>query len=239
MASGGDPLRAPKTYLAVVAAGLAAGFVGGLAHAWLTRIQVASTTPTLEEATRRLEIELPLAASRLPYLVLDLTLSRLELRLSGFTAKSIPVIVEVLGGPQAGRAVGPGRLALLTITDRGHPPEVIRPPDPDAPYDPLKDPKIFPPDPPTDFILSFEQPVRIRIHSGETESLEKALRGARNTLREWFEREEGGEGTRIRLRVPAASAREIYRALYPGEKVLVVGVGPLEPVTKGRKPVNR
>lgn len=232
-------MRVPKTYLAVVAAGLAAGFAGGLAHAWLTRVRVASTTPTLEEATRRLEIELPLAESRLPYLVLDLTLSRLEFRMSGFTAKSLPVVVEKLVGPQTGRTVGPGRLAVLTMTDRGHPPEVIRPPDPDAPYDPLKDPKIFPPDPPTDFILSFEQPVKIRFHSGETESLEKALRGARNTLREWFEREEGGEGTRIRLRVPGAAAREIYRTLYRGEKVLLVGVGSPETDRKGRKAVNR
>jgi len=209
--------------------GLVVGVVAAILDDFPRQEEVIPILPkaTLSGETRRLEVEYPAAASRKPYLVLDLTLSRLDYRISGVTTKSIPFRIESIraGGGEA--RVSLDRLALLTLYDRGAPPEVIHPPDPNAPVDPLKDPKIFPPDPPTDYTLLFDVPVKIRIEGDKPKNVRGAIRGFGRTWLDWFRgrgRMTGG-AAQIRIRLPSVRAQEIYRALYREEKVLVVGIG--------------
>ncbi len=188
--------------------------------------------PTLEEDTRRLEAELPLAQSKKPYLILDLPASRLVYRISGYTPKTISVRIDSIRGPGGYRPLAPGELVLLALEERGAPREVIKPPDPNQPVDPLKDPKIFPPDPPTDYVLSFDRPVKIRIMGEKQEGWRERLGSLGKSLRRWMGRGSGKGEIRIQLRLPAEKAQEIYRALYRGEKILLLGVESPEPGAK-------
>ena len=180
--------------------------------------------PSLEQKTRRLEVELPLAASRKPYLILDLTSSRLIYRISGLTPKILPFRIDSIRGSGGPLVPDQGGLTLLTLEERGAPREVIQPPDPDKPVDPLKDPKIFPPDPPSDYILSFDRPVKIRLLGEKDLGWKERFLSVGKTVRRWLGRDGGREAIRIQLRLPAERAQEIYRGLYRGEKVLLLGV---------------
>ena len=190
--------------------------------------------PTLEQETRRLEVEQPLASSREPYLILDLLSSRLVYRISGMTPKIIPFKIDSIRGPQGPLIPDQGALTLLILEERGAPREVITPPDPDNPVEPLKDPKIFPPDPPTDFILSFDRPLKLRILGEKDQGWRDRVTSMGKTVRRWFGKGQDQGRTRIQLRFPAERAQEIYRGLYQGERILVLGLE--EPAPPGPPP---
>jgi len=180
--------------------------------------------PTLEQETRRLEVELPLAAAKKPYLILDLLSSRLVYRVSGLTPKSLPFAIDSIRGPEGPLVLDPEVLTLLVLEGRGAPREVITPPDPDNPAEPLKDPKIFPPDPPTDFILSFDRPFKIRILGEKDLGWKDRFASLGKAVRRWFGKKRERGTIRIQIRLPAEKAQEIYRGLYQGEKILLLGV---------------
>lgn len=194
------------------------------------------TEPTLEQETRRLEVELPLAASRKPYLILDLLSSRLIYRVSGLTPKTLPFRIDSIRGAQGPLVPDQGALTLLVLEERGAPREVITPPDPDNPVEPLKDPKIFPPDPPTDFILSFDRPLKIRIVGEKDQGWKDRFASLGKTVRQWLGKGRERRMFRIQLCLPAERAQEIYRGLYQGEKILLLGVeepAPADPSSAG------
>jgi hypothetical protein len=214
---------------AVTTAILAGLILGSLAAYWRggrERYMLPAGKSTLDQETRRLELEYPLAATKKPYLILDLPDSRLDYRLSGMTLKSIPFQIDSI--QKQGK---PGRLIrgenfLLEIEDRGAPLEVIVPPDPNQPVDPLKDPKLFPPDPPTDFTMLFDHPVKVRFLGTKVEGWKERFQGVGRAVRGWLPWGRGsGKGEiRIQLSLPASQAQEIYRALYRHENVLVLGL---------------
>jgi hypothetical protein len=187
--------------------------------------------PSLEQETRQLETEYPLALTKKPYLILDLLNSRLDYRLSGVTIKSLPIRIESIRDHGKKGSLKPGRSTLVTIEDRGAPPEVIVPPDPNKPVDPLEDPKLFPPAPPTDFTLLFDLPVKVRILGEKQEGWKARMQGVGRTVSDWLPWGPGaGKGEiRVQLRLPSAQAQEVYRALYHDEKVLILGVGQESP----------
>lgn len=211
--------------LAVLAFVLAAG-VGAIAFLALRRPDYSprKTPPTVEQEARLLEAELPLASTRKPYLILDLVSSRLIYRISGMTPKEIPFRIDSIRGPGGWLLPDPDSLAILVLEGRGAPREVIRPPDPDKPVDPLKDPKIFPPDPPSDYILSFDRPVKVRIVGEKDTGWKDRLGSLKKAVRQWLGMGKGRGGLRIQLRLPAERAQEIYRGLYHGEKLLLLGL---------------
>jgi hypothetical protein len=183
--------------------------------------------PSLKQDVHRLETEYPLALSKKPYLILDLLNSRLDYRLSGMTIKSLPIQIDSI--QERGKTVGleAGKFALLSIEDRGAPPEVIVPPDPDKPVDPLEDPKLFPPAPPTDFTLLFDQPVKVRFLGEKEEGWKSRMQGMGRTVSGWLPWGPGGGKleTHVQIRMPAERAQEVYRALYRREMVLILGMG--------------
>jgi hypothetical protein len=193
-----------------------------------------------EEEARRLEAELPLAASKKPYLVLDLLSSKLVYRISGFTPKTIPFAIDSIRGAGGWRTLSREGLALVSLQERGAPREVIKPPDPNKPVDPLKDPKIFPPDPPTDYILSFDAPVKIRIVGEKDVGWKERFGSLRKSIGRWFGGNRARDEVRIQVRLPAEKAQEIYRGLYRGERILVLGLeaasGGKSPAVKGGQP---
>jgi hypothetical protein len=94
--------------------------------------------------------------------------------------------------------------------------------------DPLKDPHIFPPDPPIEYKLSFDPPsVHVRIKGERGKGVHEVVRSAGSLFRSLLEARDSSGGKRawIGLRVPAERAQEIYRALYRGEMIVVIGFG--------------
>ena len=215
---------------ALTTAAIVGFFLGGLAGTVAGRKDRDSplaARPTLEQDTRRLEVEYPLAASKKPYLILDLLNSRLDYRLSGMTIKSVPFQIDSIRERAGKGTLDQGRMMLLDIEDRGAPPEVIVPPDPSQGVDPLKDPKLFPPDPPTDFTLLFDQRVKVRFLGEDDEGWRATMQGVGRAVSGWLPWGPGAgrKEIRIQVRLTAEQAREIYRALYRREKVLVLGLG--------------
>jgi hypothetical protein len=218
-------LRRSGVVLGVIATGLLAGIGLAVLQGDRRGYLPPRSAPNLDEQTRRLEAELPLAASKKPYLVIDLLDSRLEYRISGMTPKILPFQIDSLHGLSRGETLSPARITLLELRDRGAPKEVIVPPDPNKPADPLKDPKLFPPDPPTDYTLLFDRPLTIRIVGEQPAGWATRLKGIEDSFRAWRRRSSGGSRFRIQIRLPADKVQEIYRGLYPGEMMLVYGIG--------------
>jgi hypothetical protein len=188
---------------------------------------------TLEEAIQRLESELPLSTTRKPYLILDLLGSRLDYRISGITAKSIAFRIDSIRKRGVQTRPEPTKMMILRVEDRGAPPEVIIPPDPDKPVDPLKDPKLFPPDPPTDFTLILDHGTKVRFLGQKGTGW---MEGMGRAVKDWLPWGPGSGRmeTQIQILLPAERAQEIYRALYRDERVLVMGLGDPGPA---RQPV--
>ena len=221
-------MKSWKKLVAVAAIGVA---LGALCARWLLPrpdYTPLKSRPGLVDETRRLEAEYPLAESKKPYLILDLLSRQLIYRLSGMTLKMVPFEIDVIRGVPNGERPAQDRLALLVLSERGAPREVIKPPPPGVEIDPLKDPRLFPPDPPTDFILGFDQPVKVRVVGEKDRGWKEHYQGIRKRLRELTRRKSGPPEMRIQIRLPAAQAQELYRSLYQGEKVLFLGVpGPV------------
>ena len=210
----------------ILVAGLALGALTGY---WSVRsggyaLPIGKTT--LEQETGRLEQEYLLAAAKKPYLILDLPESRLDYRLSGMMLKSLPVEIDSIREWGRKGQLRRGSFLLLELEDRGAPPEVIVPPDPNQPVDPLKDPKLFPPDPPTDFTLLFDRSVKVRFLGMKAEGWQAKMQGVGRAVKGWLPWGPGSgkDEIRIQLRLPGPEAQEIYRALYQREKVLVLGL---------------
>jgi len=215
-----------RAALAGLLLGAIATFVVLRRPVWRAR----AAKPTLSQETDLLEMEYTLALSKKPYLILNLLDSRLDYRLGGMTLKSLPLEVDSIRERGRTSLPEPGRLTLLSVEDRGAPPEVIVPPDPDKPVDPLKDPKLFPPDPPTDYTLLFDRPFKLRVFGERQEGWRSTMEGVGRAVVHWLPwgPGRGSSETRIQVRVPAAEAQEIYRALFRLERVLVVGIGEKE-----------
>jgi hypothetical protein len=171
-------------------------------------------------------MEYPLAASKKPYLILDLLNARLDYRISGMTIKSLPLEIDSIREWGKEGKLDRGGLMLLEIQDRGAPPEVIIPPDPNKPVDPLEDPKLFPPDPPTDFTLLFDRPVKVRFLGLKEEGWKEKVQGVGRAVKGWLPwGPGGGKGEiRIQLKLPGDEAKEIYRALFRSERVVLLGL---------------
>jgi hypothetical protein len=92
--------------------------------------------------------------------------------------------------------------------------------------DPIKDPKLFPPDPPTDFTLLFDRPVKVRFLGTKEEGWKERVQGVGRAVRGWLPWGPGSgtDEIRIQISLPASQAQEIYRALYRGENVVVQGL---------------
>ena len=226
-------MKSWKTLLVVAVVGVG---LGALSARWLLSPRDYSpvkSRPGLVDETRRLEAEVPLAESKKPYLIVDLLSRRLIYRLSGMTLKMVAFEIDVIRGVPDEERLAQDRMALLVLAERGAPREVIKPPPPGVEIDPLKDPRLFPPDPPTDFILGFEQPVKVRVVGEKDRGWKEHYQGIRKQLRELIRSKSSRGEMRMQIRLPAEQAQELYRSLYQGEKVLFLGVpGPSAPAPR-------
>lgn len=192
----------------------------------------APTRADLDALRRRvalLETELALTKSRKPYVVLDAPARRLRYRLLGLTMREVPLqSVEMSGLRRVGAGGAPGPLTLAGIV-------TLKEKDGDPRLTPLTPAEIeagaadenvadaLPPEVPGAYALRFKQAVVLRIE-GLPEKKTVWTRAASwwRRLRPRADRSGGRIRMRLSLHLEEARAREVYRSLVPGERLVLV-----------------
>jgi hypothetical protein len=238
---------ASRIVLLIAAAGLAVA-------APLARDTLGPSRADLDLARRKvavLESELSLARSRKPYLVVDAQGKMLRYRLLGVTMREIPLSglrIDGLRREEERGTEGPLTLAgIVTLKEKENDPR-LSPLTPEQIEAGAADENVadaLPPEAPADFEVEFKQPLSLRV---EGVAGKKSVWSPSSWLsRLW---RGGGKGKEPRVRLTAhleeTAARELYRSLIPGTRLLVVppagfrlpdiGQEPPSSVHKGRPP---
>jgi len=236
-----------RIVLVLAAAGLAVA-------APLARGTTGPSRADLDLARRKvaiLESELSLARSRKPYLVVDAQDKRLRYRLLGVTMREIPLSGLRMDGLQRGDeggTEGPLTLAgIVTLKEKENDPR-LSPLTPEQIEAGAADENVadaLPPEAPADFEVEFKQPLSLRV---EGVAGKKSVWSGPSSW--WSRLWRGGKGREPRVRLTAhldeTAARELYRSLIPGTRLLVVppagfrlpdiGQEPPRSINKGRPP---
>jgi hypothetical protein len=203
----------------------AAGTGAARPAAQLTRADLAA----LRRRVALLESELALARSRKPYLVVDAESKRLRQVLFGVTLREIPARdIDIDGLRRVGEDGVPGPLSLagiVTLKEKDKDPR-LSPLTPEQIEQGAADENVadaLPPEAPADYGLTFQQPVVVRIE-GIPEK-KTGMPGILSWWPRWWSR--GGTGREeillsLTVHLDETTAREVYRSLLPGERLIVV-----------------
>jgi hypothetical protein len=176
-----------------------------------------------------LESELALARSRKPYLVVDAESRRLRYGLLGMILREIPVLgIDLDGARRSAEGGVPGPLTLagiVTLKEKERDPR-LSPLTPEQIEGGAADENVadaLPPEAPADYALTFKQPVVVRIE-GIPEKKTIVSRAFSWWPDSWSRSDAGRETIVLRLTVhlDETTAREVYRSLLPGERLVVV-----------------
>jgi len=223
----GVPVFLAAAVLLAAGAGLAAAPAGRSAA-----VAAAPTRADLDALRRRvalLEGELALARSRKPYLVLDAAESQLRVALLGLTVREIPLAsIDFDGVPRAheGDVTAPlAQAGIVTIKEKENDPRLkpLTPSDIEAGAADENVADVLPPEAPADYELQFTQPALARIE-GIAEK-----RTVWSRLAAWWSRPASGAGIGsggivlgVAVHLDETPARELYRLLLPGERLILV-----------------
>jgi hypothetical protein len=194
----------------------------------------AAPVPThadLQSERRRsavLESEVALAATRKPYLVLDLQSKALRYRLIGMTMREIPVPEVSVEGLVASdeAADAPALAGIFTLKEKEGDPRLkpLSPEQVEAGADDENAANVLPPEPPKEYRLMFKQPIALEVVGhpdakgigGAWTRFAGFLRGLRSP------RGDEEDRLRIALHLDPQSAAEVYRSLIPEVRLLIV-----------------
>jgi hypothetical protein len=229
-----------------VGAALAACLLAGSAA-----VPAAAGRPTradLEAARRRVAVlaaEHALAATRKPYLVLDLGEGTLRHALLGMDLERADLApIEARGlVPARGRAASePARLAgIVTLREKENDPR-LKPLTPEQIEAGLADENVadvMPPEVPADYRLAFRQRLVVRVDAWPGSGVAGVLTAGVRVWRRLAGAAAGRgdpDALRLVLHTDAATARDVYRSLIPGQHLLVVPPAGLVLPSFGQEP---
>jgi len=226
-----------------LAAALAAG-AAVLLHADGTAARATRADLAAERRRMaRLESEYALAATRKPYIVLDLASGVLRYRLMGMTMREIPIgPVDVAGLVADGGADGGAtQLAgIFTMAEKEGDPRLnpLSPEQVEAGADDENIAAVFAPEPPQRYRLTFRQPVAVVVSAEEARTGVKGvgawLRDAAGGL--FGRRDKDAAALRVALRLEPATASEFWRSIVPGQRWLVLPSDGLALPQAGQEP---
>jgi hypothetical protein len=228
----GGGRRAARGVRALVAAALlataalgAGATLAGASAGRATRADLAA----MRRRTARLEGEYALAATRRPYIVLDLESGMLRYRLMGMTMREIPIApVEVAGlVPEGGAASTGEHLAgIFTMAGKEGDPRQnpLTPEQVEAGADDENVANVLPPDPPKKYRVTFRQPIAVVV-SGRVE--QAGVKGAWGWVSERFgglfrKRDTTPATLEIAIQLDPATASEFWRSIIPDQRWLVI-----------------
>jgi len=232
-------MRRDRLVRLLLAGGLALAAAAGRADKPAARVaadrpEARTTRADLDAARRRaavLESELALAATRKPYLVLDLGARSLRYRLMGMTMRDVPIPDLAVEGLETSEgAPGTPLLAgIFTLKEKENDPR-LTPLSPEQVEDGADDENAanaLPPEPPREYRLSFRQPIAVEVLGLETRGGVTGMWGRFvAALRRWHGPGGGDEARlKIALHLDPDVAAEIYRSLIPEVRLLVLPPG--------------
>jgi hypothetical protein len=198
------------------------------------QVALAAPVPThadLQTERRRsavLESEVALAATRKPYLVLDLQAKALRYRLMGMTMREIAVPeMSVEGLVRSDEAAdAPALAGIFTLREKEGDPRLkpLSPEQVEAGADDENAANVLPPEPPKEYRLMFKQPIALEV-VGHPEA--QGVGGAWSRFTAFLRGLRGPHGDeddrlRIALHLDPQSAAEVYRSLIPEVRLLIV-----------------
>lgn len=220
------------------AAALLAAALAGAGLAAVERARGASGAARADlDAVRRtvaqMESEYALSLTRKPYLVLDLGGRTLRYRLMGMTTRELPLeVLEMEGLLPAPRGVAPDPsavAAIFTLEEKEGDPRLspLTPDQIEAGLDDENAADVLPPEPPFAYALAFRQPVSLRIRgASQGAGLGGVLSGIGAWWKDLWGRGAGAVAARpllsLSLGLEGEAVGELYRALVPGERFLVL-----------------
>jgi len=235
--------RLPVLLAFAVALAAAPFLSGGAVRAVRAGAPTRADLDLLRREVARLEGELALARSRKPYLVVDAPAHRLRYGLLGMTMREIPAsAIRIEGLARSGAGDEPGPLALagiLTLKEKEKDPRLV-PLTPEQIEGGAADENVadaLPPEAPDEFSVQFKQPIVLRV-----EGVPEKKGAWTGSFGEWGRLWPGGGGSGARaalhlaVHVDETAAREIYRSLVPGERLLLVAPGGLLLPDVGQEP---
>jgi hypothetical protein len=188
----------------------------------------------LDAARRRvalLEAERALTATRKPYLVLDLGARTLRYSLMGMEVRRVDLGGADASGlrpaPADGAAAGTLLAGIVTLREKDDDPRLspLTPEQIEAGLSDEDAADVMPPEAPADYRLKFHQRVDVRVAThgeGRASGAVAAVRRfARRVLDAAFRRP-AADGLRLVLHVDETTAREVYRSLVPGQRLVIV-----------------
>jgi len=237
------PVALPRAAAALVAVALAAG-AGALLHADGAARPTRADLAAARRRAARLESEYALAATRRPYIVLDLASGVVRYRLMGMTMREIPVgPVDVAGlvADDGAAAGSPARLAgIFTMTEKEGDPRLnpLSPEQVEAGADDENVAAVFAPEPPKTYRLTFRQPVAVVVAAEEPRTGVKGIgTWLRHTAGRLFgRRDKGAAALRVALRLEPAIASEFWRSVVPDQRWLLVPPDGLALPQAGQEP---
>jgi hypothetical protein len=193
----------------------------------------APTRADLDLGRRRvalLQSERALAATRGPYVVLDLAARTLRYGLMGMDVREVSLAsVEADGLRRAspGTAPDPRLFAgIVTLKEKERDPRLtpLTPAQIEAGAADENAADVLPPEAPASYDLLFRQPIVMHVTgSGEgTAGLLTSVAAWWQRLRGGWPRGRGDPGLRVFVRLEEDAAREVYRSLVPGQRLVVV-----------------
>ena len=240
----GGTAAAPALMAAAVLTAAAA--LGAFAALAMSGVRGAATAPATAqgpdavptradlEAARvdvaRLEAEQALARTRKPWVVIDIPARTLRYRLLGMDLRDVPFTDFDTHGL---KRLAPGDKApesrflagIFSIKEKEGDPRLspLTPEQIEAGLDDENSADALPPDPPANYRLWFDQALVVRVNGTG------AGRGVGERLRDWWRsirragpRTTEGRTVHVKVEIDAAIAREIYRSLIPGGRIVVV-----------------
>jgi hypothetical protein len=202
--------------------------LGALQEALAAPVPTHADLQTERRRSAVLESEVALAATRKPYLVLDLQAKALRYRLMGMTMREIAVpemsVEGLITSDEAADA--PALAGIFTLREKEGDPRLkpLSPEQVEAGADDENAANVLPPEPPKEYRLMFKQPIALEVvghpeahgFGGAWSRFTGFLRGLRGP------RGDEDDRLRIALHLDPQSAAEVYRSLIPEVRLLIV-----------------
>ncbi len=195
--------------------------------------ETVATRADLEAArlqVARLEAEQALARNRKPWVVIDLPARTIRYRLLGMELRDIPFTDFETHGLErmapGGKAPEARFLAgIFSVKEKEGDPRLspLTPEQIEAGLDDENTADALPPEPPANYRLWFDQSLVVRVNgTGDDQGVGEWLRDWWRSVRRSGPAQREGPTVHVKLAIEAEIAREIYRSLIPGGRIIVV-----------------
>jgi len=223
-----DRIAAPGAGVVLAAVAIAA--LSGFAAPGAGTVATRADLEAARVQVARLEAEQVLARNRKPWVVIDIPARTICYRLLGMELREIPFTDFETHGLErtapGGKAPEARFLAgIFSLKEKEQDPRLspLTPEQIEAGLDDENTADALPPDPPASYRLWFDQSLVVRVNgTGDDRGVGEWLRDWWRSVRRSGPAQREGPTVHVKIAIEAEIAREIYRSLIPGGRIIVV-----------------